>query len=110
MATFYIDPSDVPRECPGCHECSWPFLPGGSSCNGSGRLGNPDGARVEVFYGFKTMKGAIVPAAGYPDIHALSEQSTAQGWYAGWQGIVRAGGPYPTEAAALEAARKEQGK
>lgn len=128
MSTHFLDPNDVPRECPDCdgetliprdtgpsfaiykcRRCMCPHCDGAGTIidgerhggtpnhiqcptcegrGGTGRLGNPDGARVEVFQW----------GEGFGQ------------WFYHCIGAVDSEGPYSTEAAALEAARKEQGK
>ena len=86
MSIHYLNPRDEPRDCPAClegrafgfsqltrYKCKL--------CEGTGRLGNPDGARVLI--------------SGIPRAHYWSTTSVKHGQ-----------GPYPTESAALAAARE----
>ena len=111
MPLYYSDPSREPRECPACERCDecsgerWPHdrhdahcsLADGpqharacSECNGTGRLGDPE-ARPDI------------------DIRRSLYRGEERFWFK-VEPRIRSGalmdsGPYPTESAALTAAR-----
>lgn len=101
MALYYLNPEDEPRECDACRDnlhvgyavnCTptdgergdlWAC----AGCLGTGKLGNPDGPRVHVFVdprGTWNWRDWVEWGDTQPEPH----------------------GTYPTESAALEAARK----
>ncbi len=102
MSLHYLNPDDEPRECPGCD--GWGRVETNSSfgarrydphskmrdcndCNGTGRLG---------------VEGAL------PDVE-IAEQRGEWKWALVADGdLCTWFGPFPTETAALEAARKSQ--
>lgn len=96
MALHYLDPEQEPRACPECNgegeACFEQPLIGErwiqcNRCSGSGRLGNPDAKRVETI-----------------------RITGGEGRYWQWRAIgdaITDGTHYPTEAAALAAARGE---
>ena len=93
MSLYYLDPNDEPRECRGCPAClnldadphdARHGICSSEWCHGTGRLGNPEAAKVRIV-------------------------SNEAGWFAlGRNGFSMGNqvGPYPTEVAALEAARE----
>ena len=100
MPLHYIDPNDEPRECPGVgrYDCVEGSVLFGDetcpNCHGTGRLGNPQAEPEIRTREFRT---------GDPMNRHLN------GWYWAPPGDKYAAyehGPYPTEAACLQAARE----
>jgi hypothetical protein len=99
MSLHYLNPDDEPREC---HRCvgegtPYPSHPEGSqiecsTCHGTGQLGNPDAPKVEI------MGWDDYPNTGHHDPVTFGYRFETMEWI----------GNFPTEAAALAAARKEK--
>ena len=96
MSLYFLDPEREPRECPGCPDCDSGFQYEGTStfvaCDGTGRLGDPDAkpdveVRLEAVIGSRRWFYFVLG-------------SDVAGWV----------GPYPTESAALAAAREAHEK
>lgn len=96
MGLHYLNPDDEPRECPARCEQGWHRNDADTcsyaceSCYGTGLLGDPEAKPdVDVFYG----KIREVDAPGWLYDTGVGFLSNPQG-------------PFPTEAAALTAARE----
>jgi len=100
MPFYYLDPTREPQDCPACEEgevCEFEPLIGERwsvciLCGGTGRLG-VEGEEPDV----ETVELPPIPEAGIDEPQ----------WFYRYPGVRDAlFGPYPTEAAALSAARR----
>lgn len=104
MGLFYLNPDDEPRECPAFafsrsipHPTDCP-----TGCNGTGRLGGGKGPEIKTL----ELDDSWAPVIRVPK---AQRSYRGPGWYArGCEYSALEGmnlGPFPTESAALEAAR-----